>query len=536
MNRKELAGMLAYAADLMEVLGEGEFRARAYRAAARSLEQVEDDLTRLAAQGFRGVKGVGPGLAPMLKAIVESGEFPYLAELEARVPPGVLALFRVQGLGPKRIRTLWENGVDSLEELVQWAEAGQLRTLPGFGAKSEASLLEAARYALQSQRRVLLPVALEAAGLLLADLQQAGLRAELAGSARRGLETVGNLDLVAVASPGAVREALGQHAESLQGNVVQGRLEGLPLRVFCTEAASFGTALVQATGSQAWLEALGPLPPACPTEAAVFEALGRPFVPPYWREKEHIGLDPPASPLEPHQLQGVIHLHTTYSDGSASLRQMAEAALVQGYRYMVVCDHSRSAAYAGGLSVEAVLRQWAEIDRLNAELAPFRILKGIESEILPDGSLDYPEEMLARFEVVVGSLHSALSLEPAEQTERLLRALDNPYLSILGHPTGRLLLRRRGASADWERVLERAVRNRKIVEFNCNPARLDLDWRLLLAWRGHLNFSLGPDAHSVEGLADIRYGLLYANKAGLAPAQVVNTWPPEQLIAAKKGP
>lgn len=534
MNRKDLAGMLEYAADLMEVLGEGEFRARAYRNAARQLEQQEADLAELAARGFRGVPGVGPGLAPMLTEIVQTQEFPYLAELEGRIPPGVLELFRVQGLGPKRIRALWEHGVNSLEELVLLAGQGKLRTLPGFGAKSEASLLEAARYALSSMRRVMLPVGLEAARLLLADLENAGLQAELAGSVRRGLETVGNLDLVVVGTPAQVRAALGRFVEEVQGEVLLGRLEGLPLRVFCTDAASFGSVLVQATGSLAWLQALGSIPPSLPSEEAVFKAMNQPFVPAYWREKEHIGLPVPTASLQPRQVRGLIHVHSSYSDGSATLRQMAEAAMAQGFAYMVICDHSQSAAYAGGLRPQDVRRQWAEIAALNVELAPFRILRGIESDILPDGSLDYPDEVLAQFEVVVGSLHSGLGLGKAEQTQRLLRALDNPYLSILGHPSGRLLLRRKGAQADWEAVLERAQRNQKAVEFNCSPYRLDLDWRWMLAWRDRLHFSLGPDAHSLEGLFDMQYGLLFALKAGLHPDQVVNTWPAERLMALKK--
>ncbi len=534
MNRKELAGMLEYAADLMEVLGEGAFRARAYRYAARSLEQQPADLAELAARGFQGVPGVGPALAPMLTEIVQSGEFPYLDELEGRVPPGVLELFRVQGLGPKRIRALWENGVDSLEALVRWAEAGRIRTLPGFGAKSEAGLLEAARYALASLRRVLLPVGLEAARLLLADFAQAGLRAELAGSVRRGLETVGNLDLVVQATPEQVAPVLGRNLEEVQGEVLLGRLEGLPLRVFCASEQNFGSILFRATGSQDWLAAVGGPPQGLPSEEAVFQALGQPFVPPFWREKEHIGQPLPHALLQPEALWGLIHVHSTYSDGSATLRQMAEAAMAKGFAYMVICDHSQSAAYAGGLKPQDVLRQWAEIEALNAELAPFRILRGIESDILPDGSLDYPEELLARFEVVVGSLHSGLNLDKTQQTQRLLRALDNPYLSILGHPSGRLLLRRKGAEADWEAVLKRAEQNHKAVEFNCNPYRLDLDWRYMLAWRERLFFSLGPDAHSLEGLADLQYGLLFAHKAGLHPERVVNTWPAERLLELKR--
>lgn len=534
MNRKDLAGMLEYAADLMEVLGEGEFRAKAYRTAARNLEQQEADLSELAARGFKGVPGVGPSLAPMLREIVETQEFPYLAELEGRVPPGVLELFRVQGLGPKRIRAMWENGVNSLEELVLWAEQGKIRTLPGFGAKSEASLLEAARYALANMRRVMLPVGLEAARLLLTDLENAGFQAELAGSVRRGLETLGNLDLVVVGTPEQVRPVLGRYVEEVRGEVLLGRLEGLPLRVFCTPAGSFGSVLVQATGSREWLDALGPIPPSLESEQAVFQALRLPFVPAYWREKEHIGLPAPETTLKPSELRGLIHVHSTYSDGSGTLRQMAEAAMAQGFEYMVICDHSQTAAYAGGLRREDVLRQWAEIEALNAELAPFRILRGIESDILPDGSLDYPDELLAQFEVVVGSLHAGLNLGRAEQTQRLLRALDNPYLSILGHPSGRLILRRKGAEADWDAVLEKAAQNQKVVEFNCSPYRLDLDWRLMLAWRDRLSFSLGPDSHSVESIAEIQYGLLFAHKAGLSPDQIANTWPAERLLALKK--
>jgi len=534
MNRKELAEMLEYAADLMEVLGEGEFRAQAYRRAARNLEKIEADLEALALQQFKNVAGVGPGLAPMLTEIVVSGEFPYLAELEARVPPGVLELFGVQGLGPKRIRALWENSIDSLEELVRSAESGKIRNLPGFGAKSEATLLEGARYALANLRRVLLPVGLEVGRLLLLDLQNAGIQAELAGSVRRGLETIGNVDLVAVASPEQVQQAVGRYTGEIQDHLVLGQLEGLPLRIFCTRQENFGLMLFQTTGSKEWLSALGLQSSAQPTEEAVFQTLGLPYISPLWREPEHIGLPMPSDLLRPEQILGLIHNHSTYSDATGTLRQMAEAAMAKGYKYMVISDHSQTAYYAGGLKIKDVERQWAEIDQLNAELTPFRVLKGIESDILPDGSLDYPDEVLAKFEVVIGSLHANLNMARAEQTQRLFKALENPYLSILGHPTGRLLLRRKGAEADWEAILEHAAKHGKIVEFNCNAYRLDLDWRWMLRWRDRLNFALGPDSHSVEGIEAMHYGLLFAHKAGLKPAQVVNTWVAEKLIALKR--
>ncbi len=533
MNKKDLAALLKRAADLMEVLGEGEFRVLAYRRAARALEASSEPLELLAERGFSGVRGIGPSLAGLLAEIYETGEFPYLEELEGRLPPGALELFSVQGLGPKKIRRLLEEGITSLEALIEAGESGRLAALPGFGKKSAEKAVAAARFALKSARRVLLPVGLEVAGIVLADLEAAGIPAALAGSLRRGLETVGGVDLVAVGEAPAVREALGVHASGQEGDVIHGEVEGMPLKVFLAGEENFGSVLVRATGSRAYVEALGPLPEA-PSEEAVFAALGRPLPPPYFREPEHVGLLPPARPLSREDLKGLLHVHTTYSDGAESLRAMAEAAIAAGYRYLLVSDHSQSAAYAGGLEEERLRRQWAEIEALNAELAPFRILKGIESDILKDGSLDYPEAILAGFDLVIGSLHSHLDLPEAEQTERLLRAIENPYLAILGHPLGRLLLRREGARADWEAVLEAAAEAGVIVELNASPARLDLDWRLALRFRDRLFFSIGPDAHSREMLAFVELGVLMANKAGIAPERVVNTWEAEDLLRHAK--
>lgn len=534
MTTKDLARMIGEAADLMEVLGEGGFRVRAYRKAARALERYEGELADLQAAGFETLPGIGKGLAGVLAEIVAEGGFDYLEELRSQVPPGVAELFMVQGLGPKRIRALWQAGIESLEELLRAAEEGRIAALPGFGKKSEQALAEAARFALANLRRVHLSVGLEAASLLLADLEQAGIDATLAGSLRRRLETVGSVDLVARAAPEAALLALGEHADEVRGGVVHGRLEGLSLKVFCAGEHDFGTTLLRATGSEAWVRALGPLP-VRPDEGGVFAALNQDPVPPFWREPEHLGRTPPQRFVQREDLVGLVHLHTAYSDGSASLRTMAEAALAEGYAYMVVTDHSQTAAYAGGLTPADLERQWAEIEALNAELAPFRILAGIESDILADGSLDYPDEVLARFDVVLGSLHSHLGLPAEQQTERLLRAIENPYLHVLAHPTGRLLLRRKGAEADWERVLARAAELGKIVEINANPWRLDLDWRQALLWRERLDFSIGPDAHAPEGYADVTYGLWMAQKAGLAPQRVANTWPLERWLALSKG-
>ncbi len=529
MNKKELAQVLKRAADLMEVLGEGEFRVLAYRRAARALEASEEPLESLAARGFRGIRGIGASLSSLLREIYETGEFPYLEDLEGRLPPGAIDLFSVPGLGPKKIRLLVEEGITDLESLAQAAAEGRLSALPGFGKKTEAKLREAVAFVLQSARRVLLPEAMAVAEVLREDLEGAGVRVALAGSLRRGLETVGSVDLVVVGDADTVRSALGAHAERTVGDVVEGQLGGLPVRVFLSDRARFGTTLVAATGSRAYVEALGPLPPA-EDEAGVFAALGREVPPPFLREPEHVGIELPQRYLERDDLKGLIHVHTTYSDGAETLASMAVWARDAGYRYMVVTDHSQTAAYAGGLTVADLERQWEEIAALNERLAPFRILRGIESDILRDGSLDYPDEVLAQFEVVVGSLHAMLGLSQAEQTERLLRALENPFLSILGHPSGRLLLRREGARVDWDAVLQKAAEARVIVELNASPQRLDLDWRLALRYRDRLHFSIGPDAHTREMLAFVDLGVLMANKAVIPPDRIVNTWEASDLL------
>lgn len=530
-----MARLLEAAADLMEVLGESSFRARAYRRAAQSLERYPDDLDELAKRGFSGLTGVGAGISAALQEIYTTGKLSYLEELRAQLPPDLLALFGIEGLGPKRIRALYQAGITSLVDLETQARAGAIRELAGFGAKSEENLLEAVQAVLAWRGRVRLPEGLARADLIRADLEHFGLPTYLAGSLRRGLETAGSLDFVVIGAPETVAQALGiYYRETIPGTIplVQGDFQGLGIKVFCSSAHNLGSNLIQITGSAEFVASLGMFSEAA-DEEEIFASLRLPYYPPYFREPEHIGLIPPARPLTQSDLKGILHVHSLYSDGVNSIAELAQAAIESGYSYLGICDHSQSASYAGGMTPARVLEQWQEIDRLNSELAPFLILKGIESDILATGELDYPDEILAGFDFVIASLHSRFHLTEAEQTQRMLRALENPHLTIWGHPSARLLLSRKPVALDWPTVLAKAAEQGVAVELNCNPARLDLDWRLALAWREKLRFSLGPDAHSINGFADLDYGLLMANKAGLSGVQLLNTHDPQALLHKK---
>lgn len=537
MDRKTMARLLEATADLMEVLGENPFRARAYRRAAQSLERYAGNLGDLANRGFTGLAGVGPGIAAALQEIYLTGNLSYLDELRAALPPDLLALFGIEGLGPKRIRALYQAGVTSLNDLQAQARAGAIRELPGFGAKSEENLLCAVETVLAWRGRVLLPEGRARAELIRADLEHFGLPTYLAGSLRRGLETAGSLDFVVIGTPETTAQALGvYYRKTLPGSLplVLGEYQGLEVKVFCTSANKLGPTLIRATGSADFVASLGQLPEVA-SEEEVFTALGLPYYPPYFREPEHIGLSPLLRPIEQTDLKGILHVHSLYSDGVNSIAELAQAAIEAGYSYLGISDHSQSAGYAGGMSPERVREQWQEIDRLNSELNPFLILKGIESDILASGELDYPDELLAGFDFVIGSLHSRFHLTETEQTQRVLRALENPYLTIWGHPSARLLLSRKEVALDWGTVLGKAAEQGVVVELNCNPYRLDLDWRLALAWRERLRFSLGPDAHDIAGFADLDYGLLMANKAGLSPDRVINCHTPQALSRTYTG-
>nr|WP_221277151.1 DNA polymerase/3'-5' exonuclease PolX [Deinobacterium chartae] len=543
-----MVGALKTTADLLELLNENAFKVNSYRAAARSLEGEERPVEELQAARFAGVPKIGTQLGAALTEYLETGTFGPLEEAASLVPPGVLSIFRVRGLGPKKIRALWEAGIESLEDLREACRNGRVAAMRGFGAKSQENILEGVEFALRAQGRQHLSTACTVADGLLHLLE--GLEARVAGSLRRGLEAVGDVEVTVTAERDTVRARLEGHLENLHEAADypawQGEVNGVPVEVGYAPAAVRGAldlmfsgkayqALLQQRAQQRGLElssrGLMRAGEALPAhdEQTVLAALELPHLPAPYRETEHLALPeheiaalPPESELiRTEQIRGMLHVHSSYSDGVNSVREMADEVRRLGQSYLGMGDHSVSAYYANGLSPERLRAQMQEIDALRGE--GYAILKGAEVDILEDGSLDYDDDLLSELDYVVASVHSHFTLPAARQTERLIRAVSHPLITILGHPTGRLMLRRPPYALDLDAVLEAAAARGTVIEINANAYRLDLDWREALRWRNRLRFAINTDAHVTGGLRDVRYGVMVARKAGLTAAHVVNT-------------
>jgi len=565
-GRKVLVSALKRTADLLEVLGEEGFRANAYRGAARSLEGVSTELPELAGREFRGIPKVGPGIAAELTKYAQTGIFEPLREIEEQIPPGVLTLFRVRGLGPKKIRALWDAGVISLQTLWEAAQDGRLAGLKGFGAKSASTLSDAAEFALASQARQFMNVG-RSLGERLRDWLGA-LEPRVSGELRRGLDTVGTLRLTVTGTAEQVVAALTGHLEALEAvpgkPLVTGHLDGLAVEVGYAEPQARGAIDLTFGGGAQYRHAVrararelglelngrglrrGDGPGAerlsVPTEADALRELGLEYVPPEYREDEHLalelGLNMHGLPGEDEliavrNMRGLLHTHSTWSDGAASIADMArEAARLDfagdGESYLGTGDHSGAAHYANGLDASRLRQQLKEVREL--QRAGLSILAGTEVDILDDGSLDYPDELLAELDYVVASVHSGFTQDSARQTERLMKAASHPLITILGHPTGRLLLRRPAYPFDLEAVLAVCEARGTVVEINASPYRLDLDWRVALRWRERLTFAINTDAHTPGGLGEVWPGVTVARKSALRPAQVVNTLTRAQML------
>ncbi|MEM9996253.1 MAG: helix-hairpin-helix domain-containing protein [Bacteroidota bacterium] len=541
MTNKALARPLKDTAALIELTGGNPFRARAFTSAARTLERMEEPAADMTRAELTAVRGIGKSIAGDVRELVETGALATRDELLAALPPELPDVLRVKGLGPKKVRRLWQDlGVTSLDDLEAAAVAGRIAALDGFGAKTQATILAQIETVRTYQGQRHHATAQADVTPLLAALRGANgvVAVEPAGALRRALETIGTVELVTAGDADAVRAVLEAHGctgAQTDAAFFEGALpDSLPLLVYHTEPERFARELWERTGSPehvaAFIEAHG-TPAYAETEAAIYERAGLAFVPPELREgtdeltRASEGALPDLITLA--DLRGSLHNHSTYSDGAHSLKEMAEAARARGLTYFGICDHSRSLKVANGLSIERLREQIAEVRALNAQYEAdgidFRVFAGSEVDILKDGSLDYPDEVLAELDLVVASVHTHFAMTEAEATARIVRTVSHPHVHILGHPTGRLLLRREGYPLDHAAVIEACAAHGVALELNANPYRLDLDWRYVrAATDAGVPIAINPDAHAIDQLDLIQWGVAVARKGGLTARQCLN--------------
>ena len=564
MTKDDVADALDEIGTLLELKGENAFRTNAYHNAARLVQQLDGDLTQMVAEGKLGeVRGIGEALTEKITTLVTTGKLPYLENLRASIPAGLITMLRLPGLGPKKVKALYDTlQIDSIDKLKAACESGEVAKQKGFGEKTQQKILAGILHFEKVGHRVRIDLALPLGMALLEQVREfpGVIRSELCGSLRRRKETVADLDLL-VSSADAqpimdrfvkipeVVEVLAQgptKSSVLAAMHIRGEKVTLQADLRVVSDEQFPFALHYFTGSKehnirmrqraierdltlneySLANTSKSIP--CKTEEDIFAALGLPFIPPEMREDNGEIEAGEATKLPAlvadTDIRGVFHNHTTYSDGTASLEEMALAAKRLGFEYFGVGDHSQSLTIARGMPPAIVRKQWAEIDKVNAKLTGVRILKGIECDILEDGSLDYDDELLAGFEYVVASIHSLFNMPEPLMTARVCKALSHPAVTMLGHATGRLLLRREGYKINLDEVLKAAAKYGKMIEINAQPSRLDLDWKYVKQAKAMgIPIVINPDAHSTGELALYKYGVNVARRGWLTKDNVFNT-------------
>jgi DNA polymerase (family X) len=565
LNNGQIAGFFEKIADLMQLKGENPFKTRAYRRAAEAIRALPRDINVDYSEGkLKEIPGIGDAIADKIAEIIETGRLAFLERLEAEFPAGVGTLMRVPEVGPKSAVAIYNSlGIASIEELEAAAMAGQLRAVSGIGAKTEERILAGIQAMRRRSDRRLLGVVLPRAESLLAALREiAGsqiVHADVVGSLRRRLATAGNINLLVASEPDdhpLVMQALQRLPQIAAWSETGGRLHtGEAVALQLVEPAAWGSALQYLTGSPEHNRALRQVAEAAglaleegrvltldgrtvqfESEQALYERLGLAWIPPELREAkgeiEAAREDGLPALVELRDLKGDLHMHSTWSDGQASIMEMAQAARALGYEYIVITDHSQSLAMTGGLTPERLIQQRYEIINVNAKFDDFAVLQGAEVEIKSDGSLDYPNELLAQLDVVIASMHTGIRADRETVTRRMLNAIHNPHVDIIGHMTNRLIGRREGADLDMDAVLRAAAETGTILEINSQADRLDLD---PLFARQALEYgcllSIGSDAHSTGGLEVIGLGVSQARRAWSEADDVINTRSLEEFLS-----
>ena len=514
---------------LMDIHGENSFKTKSYSIAAFTLEKLPAPIRELPPDKITSIKGIGDAIGKKIQEILQTGELRLLQQYIANTPPGVIEMLHIKGLGPKKIATIWkEMEIESVGELLYACQENRLLLFKGFGEKTQQNVREAIEFRLRHVGSHLFADIETYALLIDAQFKKAFPTEQwaLTGDFRRQLEVITRLQWITTAPPETAQTFLTTNAPD----------EVVTIEFIHTTPEDFTRTLFETSCSeeflQAWQEKVKA--PHYTSEESLFENAGIPFIPPFRREQKIILEQAAALPLSPvietNDIRTIIHSHSKWSDGSNTLGEMAAACIEKGFEYLVISDHSKTAFYANGLKEDRLREQHAEIDELNRKLAPFVIFKSIESDILNDGALDYSNDILSTFDLVIASVHSNLKMNEEKAMLRLLHAIENPYTTILGHLTGRLLLSRPGYPVDHKKIIDACVANKVAIELNAHPRRLDMDWR----WIGYALdkgalISIDPDAHSTAGYKDIRYGVLAAQKAGLTPEHNLSSFKLEKF-------
>ncbi len=532
MDNYEIADQFSMLAKLMDIHGENSFKAKSYSVAAFTIEKLPQDISSLPQEKIFSIKGIGESVGKKIVELIEKGELKSLKDYISKTPQGVLEMMNIKGLGPKKINTLWkELGVDSIEELKTLCVENKLAEKKGFGEKTQEKILESIQFQQVNEGKYLYGQVENFTDIFTEKLKTAfpNDKIAIAGEFRRQLEIIELLEWVVTIPFEQIKKFLIKNdfiLVSEKDDAITVSAENtIQLQFHIATENEFSKKMFSTSCGKefltAWENSAYKKSDDAMSEEEMFEAAGISYIPPFLRESASILIKAKnnfdfSGLIQPNEIKGLIHSHSNWSDGAFTIEQMAEELIRLGFEYLVISDHSKAAYYANGLTEQKIKEQHQYIDELNRKLAPFKIYKSIECDILSDGSLDYTDKILASFDLVIASIHSNLDMDEDKAMRRLMGAIRNPYVTILGHMTGRRLLKRKGYPVDHKTIIEACAAHSVVIEINSSPQRLDMDWRWIdYALEKNILLSINPDAHSLEEFRYIKYGVLVGQKGGL---------------------
>ena len=551
MTNSDIADLIKLYADLYELHGGNSFKIKSFQAASFRIDKLPITLFGKSLEELEKVDGIGKSIAEKIVEINTTETFKELEDLLDKTPEGVLQMMKIKGIGPKKVAHLWkEIGIENIGELLYACHENRVAQAKGFGLKTQQNIIKQIEFMFASANKFHYAKLENTATNLIEEIQsyfgtidEGGMIADISfsGELRRKCESLEQIDLIVAVSDTEEFKNAFLSSDLLQeikvdGDFIAGKVhETIPVKIFISEENDFAKNLFLQTGSPKHIEQLQiSIIKHQTSEQEIYQSIGIPFIEPELREGtfeiEKAKENKLPKLIELSDLKGILHNHSTYSDGANTLEEMAVYCKELGYGYLGICDHSKAAFYASGMKEDTILKQHSEIDSLNKKLFPFKIFKGIESDILNDGSLDYNKEVLSSFDFIVASVHSNLKMTEEKAMARLIKAIENPYTTILGHPTGRLLLIREGYPIDHKKIIDACATNGVVIEINANPYRLDLDWRWIdYAMNKNVKLSINPDAHECEGYHDMYYGVCAARKGGLTKEMCLNSMNLEEI-------